>query len=103
MRAADRYGSDHWCWAAEVTRCRRRRPGRGSAAVELFMGLVVTNGSADPARPIVHLPAAMPGPDHITLLTPLAEPRPAACALSPGAVETQTEVPHRGILVMEWN
>lgn len=65
--------------------------------------LVVTNGSADPARPIVHLPAGMPGPDHVTLLTPLAEPRPAACVLSPGAVEAQTEVPHRGILVMEWN
>lgn len=63
--------------------------------------LVVTNGSADPARPIVHLPAG--SPDHVTLLTPLAEPRPAACVLFPGAIEAQTEVPHRGIPAVEWN
>ncbi|WP_037605031.1 hypothetical protein [Streptacidiphilus rugosus] len=54
--------------------------------------LAVANGSADPARPVVHLPDGPPDA-RATLLAPLAEPTP----VDPGA-----ELPHRGWLVLEW-
>ncbi|MEZ0068259.1 hypothetical protein ABIA32_004283 [Streptacidiphilus sp. MAP12-20] len=56
--------------------------------------LAVANGSADSARPVVHLPGGGPTDARAALLAPLAEP--ADC------LGVETELPHRGWLVLEW-
>ncbi len=63
--------------------------------------LAIANGSADPARPHIAVPAA-PTEPHATLLRPLAVPRPAGTVTDADGLHLETDLPHRGWLVLEW-
>ncbi|KJS60214.1 hypothetical protein [Streptomyces rubellomurinus] len=63
--------------------------------------LAVANGSADPARPRVHLPGA-PARVEGTLLRPLAEPEAVDATASGRSLGVDQDLPHRGWLLLDW-
>jgi hypothetical protein len=63
--------------------------------------LAIANGSADPARPAVEFPAA-PARPQVTGLAPLAAPVPVMAARDGKWLRADTDVTHRGWLVLEW-
>jgi hypothetical protein len=66
--------------------------------------LAIANGSADPARPVVELPAPTT-PPAATLLAPLAAPEPESVAALSGdgrMLRAGSALGHRGWLVLEW-
>jgi hypothetical protein len=72
--------------------------------------LAVANGSADPARPVIDLPAtpeATPEPTSpapgATLLAPLAPPTSARLTPQHHGLTLDQDLPHRGWLVVDWH
>ncbi|WP_428951407.1 hypothetical protein [Streptomyces sp. cg35] len=63
--------------------------------------LDLVNGSADPARPRITLPAGTADAT-ATLLAPLAAPLGVPVVAEGGALTVGTDVPHRGWLSVEW-
>ncbi|MEV7776002.1 hypothetical protein [Kitasatospora sp. NPDC086791] len=63
--------------------------------------LAVANGSADPARPRVHLPGG-PVRAEATLLRPLADPEAVDAITTGRTVEFDRNLPHRGWLLLDW-
>lgn len=61
---------------------------------------VVFNGSPDPARPVIHLPAGVRVAS-ATLLHPLAEPQRVRLTRARGELRSAAEVPYLGYLVVE--
>ncbi len=64
--------------------------------------LAVANGSADPARPRIALPATPEAPG-ATLLAPLAPPIPARLTPRHHGLTLDQDLPHRGWLVVDWH
>jgi len=65
--------------------------------------LAITNGSADPARPVVDFPAAaIASRLRATTLAPLAVPEAESASVDGPRVHADAELGHRGWLVLEW-
>ncbi|WBP86289.1 hypothetical protein [Kitasatospora cathayae] len=62
--------------------------------------LAVANGSADPARPRVHVPGGTAGAE-ATLLAPLAEPATARTTADGATLALDQDLPHRGWLIVD--
>ncbi|HWG25220.1 hypothetical protein [Actinospica sp.] len=63
--------------------------------------LAIANGSTDPARPVVDLPAP-PEWTRATKLAPLAAPEAESASVDGLRVHVASELGHRGWLVLEW-
>lgn len=63
--------------------------------------LTVANGCQDPVRPVVDAPS-LPDGAAATVLTPLAEPRPADTSRYGRGLRVEAELPHRGWAVLRW-
>ncbi|MFE0461921.1 hypothetical protein ACFW1A_22005 [Kitasatospora sp. NPDC058965] len=63
--------------------------------------LAIANGSADPARPRLHLPTGGGRIAHATLLAPLTPPTPARLTAQTGGPSLDQDLPHRGWLVVD--
>ncbi|PYC78237.1 hypothetical protein C7C46_16510 [Streptomyces tateyamensis] len=63
--------------------------------------LAIANGSADPARPQLHLPSGAAQFTVATLLAPLTPPTPARLTAQTDGPSLDQDLPHRGWLVVE--
>jgi hypothetical protein len=73
-----------------------------------LMRLAIANGSADPARPVIGLPAGFPAHTErprATVLAPLAAPADGSVdsvSADGRPLRAGSELGHRGWLVLEW-
>ncbi|MFA3843658.1 hypothetical protein [Streptomyces aureus] len=71
------------------------------ARTERGLCLAVANGSADPARPRLALPARA-GSAEATLLAPLAAPTAVPLTAAGSTLVLDADLPHRGWLLVDW-